>query len=76
MHAANLREGDNVSVTAQVPAADPLDQRAIGSAVWYAATVKDAGIAAAAGNEGEGRLHPEPPLGTCSTSSDSRDGRM
>lgn len=43
----------NVSVTACVSAADPLDQRVIGAAVWYAATVKDAVIVAAAGNEGE-----------------------
>ena len=43
----------NVSVTACVSAADPFDQRSIGAAVWYAATVKDAVIVAAAGNEGE-----------------------
>jgi membrane-anchored mycosin MYCP len=43
----------NVSVTSCVSAADPLDQSAIGGAVWYAATVKDAVIVAAAGNDGE-----------------------
>ena len=54
VHAANLgAKVINVSVTACVPAADPLDQRSIGAAVWYAATVKDAVIVAAAGNEGE-----------------------
>lgn len=54
VHAADLgAKVINVSVTACVSAADPLDQRAIGAAVWYAATVKDAVIVAAAGNEGE-----------------------
>lgn len=54
VHAANLgAKVINVSVTACVPAAEPLDQRAIGAAVWYAATVKDAVVVAAAGNEGE-----------------------
>lgn len=43
----------NISVTSCVPAADPLDQAAIGAAVWYAATVKDAVIVAAAGNDSE-----------------------
>lgn len=43
----------NVSVTACVSSADPLDQRALGAAVWYAATKKDAVVVAAAGNEGE-----------------------
>ena len=54
VHAANLgAKVINVSVTACVSAAEALDQRAIGAAVWYAATVKDALIVAAAGNEGE-----------------------
>lgn len=54
VHAADLgAKVINVSVTACVSAADPLDQRAIGAAVWYAATAKDAVIVAAAGNEGE-----------------------
>lgn len=54
VHAANLgAKVINISVTACVSAADPLDQRAIGAAVWYAATVKDAVLVAAAGNEGE-----------------------
>ncbi|MEI6698124.1 MAG: S8 family serine peptidase, partial [Mycobacteriaceae bacterium] len=51
VHAANAgAEVINVSVTACTSAVDPLDQRAIGAAVWYAATVKDAVIVAAAGN--------------------------
>lgn len=54
VHAANMgAKVINISVTACVSAAEPLDQRAIGAAVWYAATVKDAVIVAAAGNEGE-----------------------
>lgn len=54
VHAANLgAQVINVSVTACVSAADPLDQSAIGAAVWYAATIKDAVVIAAAGNEGE-----------------------
>lgn len=54
VHAANLgARVINVSVAACVSAAEPLDQRVIGAAVWYAATVKDAVVVAAAGNEGE-----------------------
>jgi len=54
VHAANADAGViNVSVTACVSVADPLDQRAIGAAVWYASTIKDAVIVAAAGNESE-----------------------
>ena len=54
VHAANAGAAViNVSVTACVSAADPLDQRAIGAAVWYASTIKDAVIVAAAGNESE-----------------------
>lgn len=54
VHAANQgAQVINVSVTACVSAADPLDQSAIGAAVWYAATVKDAVVVAAAGNEGD-----------------------
>ena len=54
VHAANLGASViNVSVTACMSAVDPLDQRALGAAVWYAATVKDAVVVAAAGNEGE-----------------------
>ena len=54
VHAANVgAKVINVSVTACLSAADPLDQGAIGAAVWYAATVKDAVIVAAAGNDSE-----------------------
>lgn len=73
VHAANLgAKVINVSVTACVSAAEALDQRAIGAAVWYAATAKDALIVAAAGNAGEegceqnstsGPLNPDDPRG-------------
>jgi membrane-anchored mycosin MYCP len=71
VHAANMgAKVINVSVTACVSAADPLDQSAIGAAVWYAATVKDAVIVAAAGNEGEDECAQNPgfdPLDTADT---------
>ena len=61
VHAANMgAKVINISVTACVSAADPLDQGAIGAAVWYAATVKDAVIVAAAGNEGEDECAQNP----------------
>jgi membrane-anchored mycosin MYCP len=61
VHAANMgAKVINISVTACVSAADPLDQTAIGAAVWYAATVKDAVIVAAAGNEGEDECAQNP----------------
>jgi membrane-anchored mycosin MYCP len=61
VHAANMgAKVINVSVTSCVPAGDPLDQSAIGAAVWYAATVKDAVIVAAAGNEGEDECAQNP----------------
>jgi membrane-anchored mycosin MYCP len=54
VHAANMgAKVINISVTACVSAADPLDQAAMGAAVWYAATLKDAVIVAAAGNDSE-----------------------
>lgn len=54
VHAANAGAGViTIGVAACMPAADPLEQGAIGAAVWYAATVKDAVIVAAGGNEGE-----------------------
>ncbi|OBK93895.1 type VII secretion-associated serine protease mycosin [Mycobacterium asiaticum] len=54
VHAANMgAKVINISVTSCVSAADPLDQAAIGAAVWYAATVKDAVVVAAAGNDSE-----------------------
>ncbi len=63
VHAANQgAKVINVSVSSCVSAADPLDQRSIGAAVWYAATVKDAVIVAAAGNAGEDGCAQNPPL--------------
>jgi len=54
VHAANMgAKVINISVTACLPAAAPADQRTLGAALWYAATVKDALIVAAAGNDGE-----------------------
>ncbi|WP_408066428.1 type VII secretion-associated serine protease mycosin [[Mycobacterium] nativiensis] len=54
VHAADLgAKVINISVTSCVPAASGLDQRALGAALWYAATVKDAVIVTAAGNVGE-----------------------
>jgi membrane-anchored mycosin MYCP len=61
VHAANVgAKVINISVTACISAADPLDQGAIGAAVWYAATAKDAVIVAAAGNEGEDECAQNP----------------
>ncbi len=75
VHAADLgAKVINVSVTACVSAADPLDQREIGAAVWYAATQKDAVIVAAAGNEGEDGCAPNPAFDPLDTS-DPRDWR-
>jgi membrane-anchored mycosin MYCP len=54
VHAANMgAKVINISVTACLPTAAPADQRALGAALWYAATVKDAVVVAAAGNDGE-----------------------
>ncbi|WP_261864348.1 S8 family serine peptidase, partial [Mycobacterium marinum] len=54
VHAANMgAKVINISVTACLPAAAPGDQGALGAALWYAATVKDAVVVAAAGNDGE-----------------------
>jgi membrane-anchored mycosin MYCP len=73
VHAANMgAKVINVSVTACVSADDPLDQSAIGAAVWYAATVKDAVIVAAAGNEGEDECAQNPAFDPLDTS-DPRD---
>jgi len=73
VHAANMgAKVINVSVTACVSAADPLDQAAIGAAVWYAATVKDAVIVAAAGNDSEDGCAQNPSFDPL-TASDPRD---
>jgi membrane-anchored mycosin MYCP len=61
VHAADMgAKVINVSVTACLSAADPMDQRALGAAVWHAATVKDAVVVAAAGNEGEDNCAQNP----------------
>ncbi|MEE3752051.1 type VII secretion system ESX-2 serine protease mycosin MycP2 [Mycobacterium intracellulare] len=61
VHAANMgAKVINISVTACLPAAAPADQRALGAALWYAATVKDAVIVAAAGNDGEAGCNNNP----------------
>lgn len=76
VHAANLgAKVINVSVTACVSAADPLDQRSIGAAVWYASTVKDAVVVAAAGNEGEDGCAQNPAFDPLDAS-DPRDWRQ
>ena len=73
VHAANMgAKVINISVTSCVSAADPLDQRAIGAAVWYAATVKDAVVIAAAGNEGEDGCAQNPAFDPLDTT-DPRD---
>ncbi|MBU3687192.1 MAG: type VII secretion-associated serine protease mycosin [Mycobacterium sp.] len=74
VHAANLgAKVINVSVASCVSAADPLDQRSIGAAVWYAASVKDVAIVAAAGNEGEAGCAQN--AGSGSVAGDPRDWR-
>lgn len=76
VHAANMgAQVINVSVTACVSAADPLDQRSLGAAVWYAATVKDAVVVAAAGNEGEDGCAQNPAFNPLD-SEDPRDWRQ
>lgn len=73
VHAADIgAEVINVSVTACVSAADPLDQRALGAAVWYASTQKDAVVVAAAGNEGEDGCAQNPAFDPLNTE-DPRD---
>lgn len=73
VHAAELgAKVINVSVTACVSAADPVDQQEIGAAVWYAATVRDAVVVAAAGNQGEDGCAQNPVFNPLDTS-DPRD---
>ncbi|WP_297774071.1 type VII secretion system ESX-2 serine protease mycosin MycP2 [Mycobacterium sp.] len=61
IHAANMgAKVINISVTACLPAAAPADQRALGAALWYAATAKDAVVVAAAGNDGEAGCNNNP----------------
>ena len=76
VHAANMgAKVINISVTSCVSAADPLDQRALGAALWYAATVKDAVIVSAAGNEGEEGCAQNPLFDPLNTN-DPRDWRQ
>jgi len=73
VHAANMgARVINISVTSCAPADDPMDQRALGAAVWYAATVKDAVIVAAAGNDGEDDCAQNPSFDPLDTA-DPRD---
>lgn len=73
VHAADIgAKVINISVTSCLAAADPLDQRSIGAALWYAATIKDAVIVAAAGNEGEDGCAQNPLFDPLNTS-DPRD---
>lgn len=61
VHAANMgAKVINISVTSCLPAASSTDQRGLGAALWYAATVKDAVVVAAAGNDGEGGCDNNP----------------
>jgi membrane-anchored mycosin MYCP len=54
VHLANLGvKVMNISVTACINAAQPIDQAALGAAVRYAAVDKDIVLVSAAGNEGE-----------------------
>ncbi|WP_448422719.1 type VII secretion-associated serine protease mycosin [Mycolicibacter minnesotensis] len=54
VHAADMgAKVINISVTSCVQVASGIDQQELGAALWYAATVKDAVIVAAAGNVGE-----------------------
>lgn len=76
VHAANLgARVINISVAACVSAADPLDQRAVGAAIWYAAKVKDVVVVAAAGNDGEDGCAQNPAVDPLN-SSDPRDWRQ
>jgi membrane-anchored mycosin MYCP len=67
VRAANLgAKVINVGVTTCVAAGDVVDHRPVGAAVWYAATVKDAVVVAAAGDEGDdgcARNLPSAPAG-------------
>ncbi|MCB0923748.1 MAG: type VII secretion-associated serine protease mycosin [Mycobacterium sp.] len=76
VHAANLGASViNVSVTACLSATDPIDQRALGGAVWYAAIVKDSVVVAAAGNEGQDGCLQNPAFDPLNTK-DPRDWRQ
>ncbi len=74
VHLANLGvKVMNISVTACINAAQPIDQAALGAAIRYAAVDKDIVIVAAAGNEGEGSACAQNPLFNPLRSNDPRD---
>lgn len=74
VHAADMgAKVINASVTSCMPAANTLDQRSLGAALWYAATVKDAVVVAAAGNDGEGGCADNPMNDPLNTNPRDRD---
>ena len=74
VHLANLGvRVMNISVTACINAAQPIDQAALGAAIRYAAVDKDIVIVAAAGNEGEGSSCGQNPVFNPLRADDPRD---
>jgi membrane-anchored mycosin MYCP len=74
VHLANLGvDVMNISVTACINAAQPIDQAALGAAIRYAAVDKDIVVVAAAGNEGEGSACAQNPVFNPLRPDDPRD---